>query len=136
MKSYEDIMYLEHHVSKKHPQMSRYNRAAQFAPFAALSGHGEAIAETARLTEGKIELDDYEKLKLDEQLYILQERIVERPKVCITYFRPDAKKDGGAYLTVCQNLKKIYPQERLLVLEDDTKIKMEDILKLSFDQIF
>lgn len=136
MKSYEDIMYLEHHVSKKHPQMSRYNRAAQFAPFAALSGHGEAIAETARLTEGKIELDDYEKLKLDEQLYILQERIVERPKVCITYFRPDAKKDGGAYLTVCQNLKKICPQERLLVLEDDTKIKMEDILKLSFDQIF
>ena len=89
MESYEDILYLEHHVSKKHPQMSIYNRAAQFAPFAALSGHGEAIAETARLTEGKIELDDYEKLKLDEKLYILQERIAEVPEVCITYFRPD-----------------------------------------------
>ena len=136
MKSYEDIMYLEHHVSKKHPQMSRYNRAAQFAPFAALSGHGEAIAETARLTEGKIELDDYEKLKLDEKLYILQERIAEVPEVCITYFRPDTKKNGGAYLTISQGLKKICPQECLLVLEDDTKIKMENILKLSFDQIF
>lgn len=93
MESYEDILYLEHHVSKKHPQMSIYNRAAQFAPFAALSGHGEAIAETARLTEGKIELDDYEKLKLDEKLYILQERIAEVPTVCITYFRPDTKKE-------------------------------------------
>ena len=95
MESYEDILYLEHHVSKKHPQMSIYNRAAQFAPFAALSGHGEAIAETARLTEGKIELDDYEKLKLDEKVYILQERIAEVPEVCITYFRPDTKKNGG-----------------------------------------
>ena len=124
MESYEDILYLEHHVSKKHPQMSIYNRAAQFAPFAALSGHGEAIAETARLTEGKIELDDYEKLKLDEKVYILQERIAEVPEVCITYFRPDAKKNGGAYLTISQ--------ERLLVMADDTKIRMEDILELSF----
>ena len=127
MESYEDILYLEHHVSKKHPQMSIYNRAAQFAPFAALSGHGEAIAETARLTEGKIELDDYEKLKLDEKVYI-----AEVPEVCITYFRPDTKKNGGAYLTISQGLKKICPQERLLVLADDTKIRMEDILELSF----
>ena len=132
MESYEDILYLEDHVSKKHPQMSIYNRAAQFAPFAALSGHGEAIAETARLTEGKIELDDYEKLKLDEKLYILQERIAEVPEVCITYFRPDTKKNGGAYLTISQGLKKICPQERLLVMADDTKIRMEDILELSF----
>ena len=132
MESYEDIMYLEHHVSKKHPLMSTYNRAAQFAPFAALSGHGEAIAETARLTEGKIELDDYEKLKLDEKLYILQERIAEVPTVCITYFHPDTKKNGGAYLTISQGLKKICPQERLLVMADDTKIRMEDILELSF----
>ena len=108
------------------------DRAAQFAPFAALSGHGEAIAETARLTEGKIELDDYEKLKLDEKLYILQERIAEVPTVCITYFRPDTKKNGGAYLTISQGLKKICPQERLLVMADDTKIRMEDILELSF----
>lgn len=132
MESYEDILYQEHHVSKKHPQMSIYNRAAQFAPFAALSGHGEAIAETARLTEGKIELDDYEKLKLDEKLYILQERIAEVPEVCITYFRPDEKKTGGTYLTISQGLKKICPQERLLVMADDTKIRIEDILELSF----
>lgn len=132
MESYEDILYLEHHVSKKHPQMSIYNRAAQFAPFAALSGHGEAIAETARLTEEKIELDDYEKLKLDEKVYILQERIAEVPEVCITYFCPDEKKTGGTYLTISQGLKKICPQERLLIMADDTKIRMEDILELSF----
>lgn len=132
MESYEDILYLEHHVSKKHPQMSIYNRAAQFAPFAALSGHEEAIAETARLTEGKIELDDYEKLKLNEKVYILQERIAEVPEVCITYFCPDEKKTGGTYLTISQGLKKICPQERLLIMADDTKIRMEDILELSF----
>lgn len=132
MESYEDILYLEHHVSKKHPQMSIYNRAAQFAPFAALSGHGEAIAETARLTEGKIELDDYEKLKLNEKVYILQEQIAEVPEVCITYFCPDEKKTGGTYLTISQGLKKICPQERLLVMADDTKIRMEDIFELSF----
>ena len=132
MESYEDILYLEHHVSKKHPQMSIYNRAAQFAPFAALSGHGEAIAETARLTEGKIELDDYEKLKLNEKVYILQERIAEVPEVCITYFCPDEKKTGGTYLTISQGLKKICPQERLLIMADDTKIRMEDIFELSF----
>lgn len=134
--NYEDIINLPHPVSKRHKPMPVEDRAAQFAPFAALSGHGEAIAETARLTEGKIELDDYEKLKLDEKVYILQERIAEVPTVCITYFRPDTKKNGGAYLTISQGLKKICPQERLLVMADDTKIRMEDILELSFEQIF
>lgn len=132
MGKYEDMIYLEHHVSKKHPQMSIHDRAAQFSPFAALTGHGEAIAETARLTDRKIELDDYEKLKLDEKLYILQGKIKERPEIYITYFRPDAKKDGGTYLTVSKSLKKIDPVERILVMEDDTRIKMEDVLELSF----
>ena len=130
--NYEDIINLPHPVSKRHKPMPVEDRAAQFAPFAALSGHGEAIAETARLTEGKIELDDYEKLKLDEKVYILQERIAEVPEVCITYFCPDEKKAGGTYLTISQGLKKICPQERLLVMADDTKIRMEDILELSF----
>lgn len=132
MGKYEDMIYLEHHVSKKHPQMSIHDRAAQFSPFAALTGHGEAIAETARLTDRKIELDDYEKLKLDEKIYILQGRIKERPEVYITYFKPDAKKEGGRYLTVSKRLRKIDSVERVLVMEDETKIKMEDVLDISF----
>ena len=132
MKKYEDMIYLEHHVSKNHPQMSIHDRAAQFSPFAALTGHGEAIAETARLTDRKIELDDYEKLKLDEKLEILQARIREIPEVSITYFCPDTKKDGGSYLTIHNGLKKIDSVERMLVMVDDTKIKMEDILDISF----
>lgn len=132
MGKYEDMIYLEHHVSEKHPQMSIHDRAAQFSPFAALTGHGEAIAETARLTDRKIELDDYEKLKLDEKIYILQRRIKERPEVYITYFKPDAKKEGGRYLTVSKRLRKIDSVERVLVMEDETRIKMEDVLDLSF----
>ena len=133
MKKYEDMIYLEHHVSKKHPQMSVHDRAAQFSPFAALTGHGEAIAETARLTDRKIELDDYEKLKLDEKLFILQEKIKETPEVYITYFCPDTKKDGGTYLTVSQRLKKIDSVERILVMVDGMKIKMEDVLDISYN---
>ena len=132
MKKYEDMIYLEHHVSKNHPQMSIHDRAAQFSPFAALTGHGEAIAETARLTDRKIELDDYEKLKLDEKLEILQARIREIPEVSITYFCPYTKKDGGSYLTIHTGLKKIDSVVRILVMTDDTKIKMEDILDISF----
>ena len=97
MGNYEDIINLTHHVSKKHPQMSMHDRAAQFAPFAALSGHSEAIAETARLTDRKIELDEYEKMNLDEKLIVLQEHIRETPEINVTYFCPDDNKDGGRY---------------------------------------
>ena len=132
MGEYDDIINLPHHVSRKHPQMSIHDRAAQFAPFAALTGHGEAIAETARLTDRKIELDDYEKMKLDEKLLILQEHIMEMPEISVTYFCPDEKKEGGKYVTVTKALRKINDMERTLLMEDGMQIRIEDILEVSF----
>lgn len=132
MGEYDDIINLSHHVSRKHPQMSIHDRAAQFAPFAALTGHGEAIAETARLTDRKIELDDYERLKLDEKLLILQEHIMEMPEISVTYFCPDEKKEGGRYVTLTKALRKINVVERTLLMEDGMQIRIEDILEVSF----
>ena len=129
---YDDIIRLPHHVSTRHPQMSIHDRAAQFAPFAALTGHGEAIAETARLTDRKIELDDYERLKLDEKLLILQEHIMEMPEISVTYFCPDEKKEGGRYVTLTKALRKINVVERTLLMEDGMQIRIEDILEVSF----
>ena len=132
MGEYDDIINLPHHVSRKHPQMSIHDRAAQFAPFVALTGHGEAIAETARLTDRKIELDDYERLKLDEKLLILQEHIMEMPEISVTYFCPDEKKEGGRYVTLTKALRKINVVERTLLMEDGMQIRIEDILEVSF----
>ena len=132
MGEYDDIINLPHHVSRKHPQMSIHDRAAQFAPFAALTGHGEAIAETARLTDRKIELDDYEKMKLDEKLLILQEHIMEMPEISVTYFCPDKKKEGGKYVPITKALRKINDMERTLLMEDGMQIRIEDILEVSF----
>lgn len=132
MGEYDDIINLPHHVSRKHPQMSIHDRAAQFAPFAALTGHGEAIAETARLTDRKIELDDYERLKLDEKLLILQEHIMEMPEISVTYFCPDEKKEGGKYVTITKALRKINDMERTLLMEDGMQIRIEDILDVLF----
>ena len=129
---YDDIINLPHHVSRKHPRMSIHDRAAQFAPFAALTGHGEAIAETARLTDRKIELDDYERLKLDEKLLILQEHIMEMPEISVTYFCPDKKKEGGKYVPITKALRKINDMERTLLMEDGMQIRIEDILGVSF----
>ena len=132
MGEYDDIINLPHHVSRKHPQMSIHDRAAQFAPFAALTGHGEAIAETARLTDRKIELDDYEKMKLDEKLLILQEHIMEMPEISVTYFCPDEKKEGGQYVTVTKALRKINVVERTLLMEDGMQIRIKDIFEVLF----
>ena len=95
---YDDIINLPHHVSTRHPQMSMYDRAAQFSPFAALTGYDDAIQETGRLTEQKIELDEETLEKLDERFQILQEHLGEQPEVRFTYFKPDERKEGGAYL--------------------------------------
>lgn len=132
MGEYADIINLPHHISRKHPQMSIHDRAAQFAPFAALTGHGEAIAETARLTDREIELDDYEKMKLNEKLLILKEHIMEMPEISVTYFCPDEKKEGGRYVTVRKALRKVNEVERTLLMEDGMQIRIEDILEVSF----
>lgn len=127
---YEDIIHLPHHVSSKRPQMSMADRAAQFSPFAALTGYDDAIQETGRLTEQKIELDEETLEKLDERFQILQEHLDEQPEVRFTYFKPDERKEGGAYLTVSGIVRKIKLYERKILLQDGTVIPVDDILKM------
>lgn len=102
--SYEDMLHLPHHVSQKHPQMTMQERAAQFSPFAALTGYGDTLRETARLTDEWNELDENEREELNRRLL---QAVKERLKVNITYYIPDEKKQGGAYVTVTGVVKKI-----------------------------
>ena len=127
---YDDIIELPHHVSRKHPQMPLFNRAAQFAPFAALTGHEESIRETARLTEAEIELDENSKELLDLRLQELQEHLPTQPVVTVTYFKPDEKKDGGAYLTVTGRVKKVDAYAGDLVFTDGRKVELKNIVEL------
>ncbi|MGM9970168.1 MAG: hypothetical protein ACI35S_07215 [Anaeroplasma sp.] len=130
MEKYDDIINLPHHVSTKHQRLSMEQRAAQFAPFAALTGYGDAIKETARITEDRIELDDEEKIKLDNKLKKIQNNISNKPKVIVTYFVPDIRKSGGEYLTKVGNLKKIDEYNQLLVLDDKTEIPIKEIIEI------
>lgn len=127
---YDDIIDLPHHVSTTRPRMSRLDRATQFAPFAALTGYGAAIKETARLTDERSELGEYELMELNAGIHMLMERIDEHPQVEITYFKPDERKDGGAYLTVKSRAKRLNEYERFLLLEDGTEIPFDDIYKI------
>lgn len=131
MKSpYDDIINLPHHVSATRPQMSSANRAAQFSSFAALSGYDAAIAETGRLTDERIELDENAIDALNTKFCILADVISDHPKVSVTYFRADDKKSGGAYITVTGAMKKIDDYEGVIVLTDGKKIAIEDILDI------
>ena len=127
---YDDIMNLPHHVSKRHPQMSALNRAAQFSPFAALTGHDAAIQETARLTDSFIELDENRKNQLDEQLRLVRENLDCRPEIEVTYFPPDEKKSGGAYVTLFGKLKKIDEYSRQVIFTDGKSIPIERIFSI------
>ena len=127
---YEDIIDLPHHVSQKHPPMDREKRAAQFMPFRALTGHEEAVAETARLTERKIDLSEEEWADLDRQLKILEEHLPERPFIQAVYFLADPLKEGGAYEEMAGRIRRIDPVEKCLMFADGTKIPLEDILSL------
>ena len=130
MNNYDDIINLPHHISEKHPRLSKEQRAAQFAPFAALTGYGDAIKETARITEDRIELDEEEKKKIDNKILELKNKITEKPKVTITFFVPDIKKSGGEYVTIIGNLKKIDEYNKLLILEDKKKISIKEIIEI------
>lgn len=127
---YDDIIELPHHVSTSHPHMEIIDRAAQFLPFAALTGHEAAIKETARLTNKRIELDENRKEVLNEKLMLVVERIDEQPVLSITYFEPDDKKDGGSYITVEGVVKKYDGYESQLVLLDGTQILIDDIIEI------
>ena len=107
MDNYEDIINLPHYEPKNHQRMSIKARAAQFAPFAALTGYGDMVRETARLTDVRIELDEEEKNMINNKLQIIQSKIKELPKASITYFMPDNRKFGGEYITTTGNIKKI-----------------------------
>ena len=125
--SYEDIINLPHPVSKNHPQMPLRDRAAQFAPFAALTGHDAAIKETARLTDERLELSEEVIAQLNE---IIRNNIGIEQKVSITYFIPDAKKAGGSYVTYSGIVKKIDEYEHTIIMTDQTVIPIEQISEI------
>ena len=127
---YNDILDLPHHVSRSHSQMSLRDRAAQFSPFAALDGHGDAIRETARQTEPRRELDEEERARLDALLRHLAAHIGESPEVTIEHFVPDARKDGGAYVRTTGRLASISSVSRRLTLADGTSISTDDITEI------
>lgn len=130
MNQYEDIINLPHHVSPSRPQMPMSDRAAQFAPFAALTGYDAAIKETGRLTDEKIELDEEALTALDMKYQFLMDALDEEPEVEITYFKPDERKAGGAYVTATGAVIKVDDFERLITMQDGTKITMDDILSI------
>ena len=127
---YDDIINLPHPTSTKHPRMPISDRAAFFSPFAALTGHAAAIQETARLTDQRMELDEDTKAMLDLKQQILADRIAERPEISVVWFRPDARKEGGQYVTTVGQLKKVDDIARILQLADGTTIPLDEVLEL------
>lgn len=127
---YSEIMGLPHHISKTRPQMPMSDRAAQFAPFAALTGYGSAIKETGRLTDEKIELDEESLTALDMKYQLLMEALDEAPEVTITYFQPDERKAGGKYVSAVGAVKKIDDFERRITMRDGPRIPMDDVLSI------
>ena len=125
--AYDDIIDLPHHVSPTRRRMSASERAAQFAPFAALTGYDAAIEETARLTEDELAADEERTRELDAKLRVLQGLLPERPEITVTYFVPDERKAGGAYETVAGKLCAIRVADQAIVLDDGTEIAMERI---------
>lgn len=130
---YDDIINLPHHTSTKHPQMSIEARAAQFAPFAALTGYEDEVKETARLTNEKIELDEEAKSILDNKIQMLLEQLSSRFNVSFTFFLPDDRKSGGRYEIISGIVKKIDDYKQVIVLEDKTEIPINEIVDISFD---
>ena len=128
--SYTDILNLPHPTSKKHPRMTRTARAAQFAPFAALTGYNEAIKETSRLTDEQLDLDDTEKDQLNEKLQLLRQNLPRQLPITITFFIPDTQKTGGSYQTITGSVKKIQEYEHRLIMTDGTIIPIEAIIGL------
>lgn len=132
-KEYADIINLPHPESRKHKRMSMHDRAAQFSPFAALTGHDDAIKETARLTDSFVDLDETMKAGLDEKLALILERMNEKPQVLITYFVQDEKKAGGSYEVAEGHIRKVDFYERVIVMEDRSRIKIDNVADVESD---
>ena len=127
---YEDIVNLPPHISKKHPQPTMLERAARFAPFAAITGYEEMVLEEARVTDERIELDEGTLAMLNEKLNIIHDSLDSEPVIKITYFEPDKRKSGGAYVSVTGTVKRIDEYERLVIMSDGKKIRIDEIFGL------
>ena len=130
---YDDIIHLPHKQSAARPHMSVIDRAAQFSPFAALTGHGDAIKETERLTGRKMELDEHSKEALDMRLQMIMENLSGQPELSVTYFLPDAKKAGGEYVTLSGTVKRIDEVKQLIIMRDGTIIPIDDVVGIEGD---
>ena len=129
---YSDIINLPHHVSHNHPQMPMMARAAQFAPFAALTGYDAVIHETARQTDKQVELEEYDNERLNRKFAELMTILDNHPEITVSYFQPDERKAGGSYISVSGTVKKIDTYEQLLWMDDGTKISIADIMDIDF----
>lgn len=128
--NYDDLLNLPHPTSKTHPRMSRLDRAAQFSPFAALTGYDDAVKETARLTDQRLELSEDELAALDERLRLALAWEDDPPLVSVTWFQPDQHKEGGSYTTTQGRIRKVDEVKRVLILTDGSKIPVDDIAEL------
>lgn len=131
IKKYEDIINLPHHISSKHPQMSLEERSAQFAPFAALTGYEDCVEETARLTDERIDISEDIKEILNEKIRKIIKIIDKNPKIKLTYFIPDNKKNGGKYMTIEGKIKKIDEINQELIFINGKKIKINDVIDIN-----
>ncbi|MBQ8001203.1 MAG: YolD-like family protein [Ruminococcus sp.] len=129
--NYKDIIHLPHYTSKTRPRMSVYNRAAQFSPFAALTGYDEAVKETARFTDDKAELDEYQIEVINNKLNIALEKKDQNPVLSITFFKPDSRKKGGEYITVSGIIKRIDETSHTVVLTDGSEIPIRLIYDIN-----
>lgn len=136
MNKYDDIIDLPHHVSKTRKLMSLYNRAAQFAPFAALTGYDDAIEETARLTETKVELSDELKNDLNQKINFIKNNIKVHPEITIKYFVRDNKKSGGIYKSLTSIIKKVDDFNKCLIFADNTNVYFDDIISITWQSDF
>lgn len=132
-KDYEDIAGMPHHVSQKHGHMPLNQRAAQFAPFAALSGYEDAVIETARLTEGRTELDESEKSAVNDRIALALSLADIRPKVSVTYFEPDTLKPGGEYVTLTGVIKRFDDRRRTLIFFGGESIPIDNVVSVKGD---
>ena len=127
---YDDIINLSRPISKKHRPMSMLNRAAQFSPFAALTGYDGIVSEAARVTDERTEMSETDLDVLSTKIQIIAEHIKEKPEITFTYFKKDEKKSGGSYLTKTGNIKQIDDVERLLHFTDGTKLPIDDVVDM------
>lgn len=129
--NYDDIINMPRHISTNRPHMSLYARASQFSAFAALNGYDDAIAETTEFTESKIELSDNELDIINAKIQILSEQAEEMPEISVTYFVPNVKKNGGTYMSVTGNIKKIDEYKKQIIFTNNLKIPINDVSNIS-----